>query len=285
MRFNKTTSNNYDDDIEYQKNNKEPSKSPSIPLFVSPESNTNNLIVVGTIKVDEHSRLTFSKRIKTVLPISAGDTIVVYKELATNDLIFKIQRYNEVFDTWSIKRKKNEINTLSNNSSIEEKVKNISENSNKEYGKNKKLQPQLKSDIKIMIIDDEPDILETYKSVLLEFSKEDNEKPYVINTFISSVDAAIHFLEINRNYNSSSPYYDLIIIDVKIPDLNGIQLYQILKIINLNIKILFISALDAVNDLVGVLPGIGSEDIIKKPFNIGEFYSKVKEKINSYNYQ
>ena len=129
-----------------------------------------------------------------------------------------------------------------------------------------------------MIIDDEPDIIETYKSVLLEFSKEDNEKPYVINTFISSVDAAIHFLEINRNYNNSSPYYDLIIIDVKIPDLNGIQLYQILKIINLNIKILFISALDVVNDLVGVLPGIGLEDIIKKPFDIGDFYSKVKEK-------
>ena len=52
-----------------------------------------------------------------------------------------------------------------------------------------------------MIIDDEPDIIETYKSVLLEFSKEDNEKPYTINTFISSIDAAIHFLEINRNYN------------------------------------------------------------------------------------
>ncbi len=122
MRFNKTKSNKDNDDIEYQKNNKEPSTSPSIPLFTSPESNANNLIVVGTIRVDEHSRLTFSKRIKTVFPISPGDTIVVYQELATNDLIFKIQRYNEVFDTWSIKRKKNDIITPSKNSSLKEKV-------------------------------------------------------------------------------------------------------------------------------------------------------------------
>lgn len=280
MRFNKTKSNKDNNDIEYQKNNKEPSTSPSIPLFTSPESNDNNLIVVGTIRVDEHSRLTFSKRIKTVFPISPGDTIVVYQELATNDLIFKVQRYNEVFDTWRVKRKENDIVTPSKNSSIKEKYNDIKENSNDEYDENKK-QQRPKSDVKIMIIDDEPDIIETYKSVLLEFSKEDNEKPYTVNTFISSIDAAIHFLEINRNYKDSPPYYDLIIIDIKIPDISGIQLYQILKTINLNIKILFISALDAVNDLVGVLPGIRTEDIIKKPFDIEVFYTKVQEKINS----
>ncbi len=94
--------------------------------------------------------------------------------------------------------------------------------------------------------------------------------------------AAIHFLEISRNYKILFPYYDLIIIDVKIPDINGIQLYRILKIIEPNIKILFISVLYVVHDVVGVLPGIKSEDILKKPVDSSEFYLKVKEKINFY---
>jgi CheY-like chemotaxis protein len=284
MRFNKMKPNNNDDNNdEFQRNSNLFASSSSTSMQPSSEMNTNNLFVVGTIKVDEHSRLTFSKRIKTVFPVFPGDTIAVYQEMATNDLIFKVQRYNEVTDIWSIKRKKNNVTSLTNNNPLKEKYNKKNENLSNVYVKNKRQIPQLTSEIKIMIIDDEPDVIETYKVALYEYSKEEYEKPYVITTFASSIDAAKHFLEISRDNKNSTPYYDLIIIDVKIPDINGIQLYQILKIIDLNSKIIFISALDAVNDLAGVLPGIKLEDIIKKPCDIGEFYSKVKDKIHSYN--
>jgi hypothetical protein len=35
---------------------------------------SNRLIAVDTIRVDEHSRLTFTKKVKNVFPIVVGDT-------------------------------------------------------------------------------------------------------------------------------------------------------------------------------------------------------------------
>jgi hypothetical protein len=47
----------------------------------------------------------------------------------------------------------------------------------------------------------------------------------------------------------------------------------------MHVKVLFISALDKAEDLEGVLPGITSKDIIKKPFSSEIFISKIKEKL------
>ena len=273
MRFNKTMSNNEDDDYKNteKKNN---SKAINSSLY-TPSNSYNNLIVVGTIKVDEHSRLTFSKRIKTVFPIFPGDTVVVYQEQSNNDLLFKIQRLNEISDTWIVKRKKELFQSSTNNRNEDEISKIALQEKRKESG-----QDQINSNKKIMIIDDEPEILDTYKSVLNELNNTNDKEPFVIDAFTSSIEAAKHFLEIYKNHKYSTPYYDLIIIDVRIPTINGIQLYQIMRIIDLNIKTLFISALDAVSEIEGILPGIKTEDILKKPFNIDEFYSKVNDKIN-----
>jgi DNA-binding response OmpR family regulator len=39
---------------------------------------------------------------------------------------------------------------------------------------------------------------------------------------------------------------------------------------------LFVSALDAAKDMVSILPGIGLDDVIRKPVDIGQFLSRVK---------
>ena len=88
MRFNVSRSDKQNDD-EYHKNNKESTILNSSPFSTLGESDINNLIVIGTIKVDEHSRLTFSKKIKSVFPIFPGDTIVVYQYMTKNDLLFR----------------------------------------------------------------------------------------------------------------------------------------------------------------------------------------------------
>jgi len=50
-----------------------------------------------------------------------------------------------------------------------------------------------------------------------------------------------------------------------------------LKAINRNIKILFVSALDAVPELVSILPDVKStNDIIKKPVALDDFIMAVK---------
>jgi DNA-binding response OmpR family regulator len=61
--------------------------------------------------------------------------------------------------------------------------------------------------------------------------------------------------------------------------ISGLQSYQLFKTINPDTKILFISALDAAEDLVCTLPGIKSKDILKKPLDSQDFISKVNEKL------
>jgi DNA-binding NtrC family response regulator len=60
-------------------------------------------------------------------------------------------------------------------------------------------------------------------------------------------------------------FFRLVIIDIRMPHINGIQLYQILKILNPSIKILFITSLDAVNELTSILSEVKSTDMIRKP--------------------
>jgi two-component system, OmpR family, response regulator ChvI len=61
------------------------------------------------------------------------------------------------------------------------------------------------------------------------------------------------------------------------PNFNGIQLYYRLKAINPKIKVLFVTALDAAQEMVSTLPNIRLDDvIIRKPVDIEQFLYKVK---------
>jgi CheY-like chemotaxis protein len=270
-----------------------PSLSPTSPTSTSPQSgyslaeyDVNNLIVVGVVKVDEHSRLTFTKRIKNVFPVNPGNSIVIYQDMTNNNLLFKVQRENEVSDIWIVKKRNENVKAFYDMSSLREKSKIIDINVDKDTGKAKQLQQQqksrqLKSVYNIMMIDDDKDTLELFKSMLLDFYEQDKQKQkYNVDTFRSSIDATKKFLDTNCAGDYSSAY-DLIIIDIKIPVINGIQLYQIFRILDLNVKILFISGIDVAGELAGLLPGIRPEYIFKKPFKTEDFISKIEEIIQT----
>jgi two-component system, OmpR family, response regulator ChvI len=115
----------------------------------------------------------------------------------------------------------------------------------------------------IMLVDDEPDILLTYKTYL-------DSAGYNVDSFTDPREALMHFAHADPNN------YNLVLMDIRMPNLNGIQLYYRLKAINPNIKILFVSALDAAQEMVSILPGIGLDDVIRKPVDNDQFLSKVK---------
>jgi DNA-binding response OmpR family regulator len=77
-------------------------------------------------------------------------------------------------------------------------------------------------------------------------------------------------------FTSNPRLYDLIILDIRMENLNGLQLYQCMKAINPTSKLLFASALDAAKELTSVLPDIQSQDIIKKPVDRENFIKTVK---------
>ena len=116
----------------------------------------------------------------------------------------------------------------------------------------------------IMLVDDDPDILLTYKSILIEENCN-------IETFTDAQEAFNHFAKANHSY------YDLVLLDIRMPDINGLQLYYKLKAINMAIKIMFVSALDAADELISMLPGVRVDyDIIRKPVNRENFVNKIK---------
>ena len=102
-----------------------------------------------------------------------------------------------------------------------------------------------------MIVDDQEDRLFTFKSALKKFLN-----PFNVETFKNSEEALIRFTE---------SHYDLVILDIRLPRINGIQLYKIMKSIRPDVKALFVSALDSAEEFITILPGMHSSNILKKP--------------------
>ena len=103
---------------------------------------------------------------------------------------------------------------------------------------------------RILIVDDEPDVTLTLKTVL-----ENNE--YAVDAFNDSVMALENFkrkaaaavsnddLDIVDHLKKGEGkyyYYDLVLSDFKMPDINGFELYQKIKEIDKNIKVRFLTA-------------------------------------------
>jgi DNA-binding response OmpR family regulator len=86
-------------------------------------------------------------------------------------------------------------------------------------------EPKLASK-KILVVDDESDITFTLQSIL-----EDNG--FIVDIHTNPVSAL-------RNFQVNS--YDLILLDIKMPDMNGFELYNKMKEIDNRAKICFLTA-------------------------------------------
>ncbi|HZD36287.1 MAG TPA: response regulator [Nitrososphaeraceae archaeon] len=125
-------------------------------------------------------------------------------------------------------------------------------------------QQQIQSDsCNILLVDDDKDILLTFKEVL-------EVEGYNVKLFSDPKDALEHFL-LTDPY-----YYHLVLMDIRMPCLNGIQLYLKVKAISPDTKVLFITALDAVDELVSILPEVEANDIMRKPVESKHFLSEVR---------
>ncbi len=123
----------------------------------------------------------------------------------------------------------------------------------------------------IMIVDDEPDTLFTYKSLL--FAEGHN-----VQAFTDPQKALRNFVQLS----DPSSYYNLVLLDIRMPGLNGLQLFYRIKAISPNIKIMFISALDIAEELTSILPDMKHDDIIKKPVERKYFVSKINSALQEH---
>ncbi|HEX7274086.1 MAG TPA: response regulator [Nitrososphaeraceae archaeon] len=119
---------------------------------------------------------------------------------------------------------------------------------------------------KILLVDDEKDDL----VVLEKFLKLGG---FEVNSFSNPRQALLH-------YANTDPYsYDLIISDIRMPEINGFQLYYRLKSIKHDVKILFATCLNIAEELLTLLPEVGPQQVIQKPIDKEKFIEIVKRQI------
>ena len=164
------------------------------------------------------------------------------------------------YSTYIVKRKN--ILTLSDVG-----ISNKTSLSEKQLGSSIEDFPKKNDNKRIILVDDEQDILFTYK-IFLE------DQDYDVTSFIDPVFAL--------NYIRNIPNFKdlLIILDIRMKNLNGIQLYQQIKSIDPTIKILFITALDILDEFSTIIPGISTKQVMRKPVDKKLFTTTVKKLLN-----
>lgn len=72
-----------------------------------------------------------------------------------------------------------------------------------------------------------------------------------------------------------SHQFDVIILDITLPDGNGIDLISVIKSTQENASILILSAKNSLDDKINGLD-LGADDYLTKPFHMGELNSRIK---------
>ncbi len=219
------------------------------------------LVAIDTVSIDDHSRFIFTKKLKRIFPVQPQDTIAFYHNNHNNRIILNIQRGTNVVGTWICQNMKDIYEpSISQNNLVTDQKHNLEKQQEKRSQNNTKgldicVEQQEHNIPNIMIVDDDEDILFSFRSSLEQkFLNTIN-----IEAFKSSDEALIRFTEC---------HYDLVILDIRLPGINGLQLYKIMKSISPDVKALFVSALDSAEEFITILPGIRRSNILKKPVDM-----------------
>ena len=122
----------------------------------------------------------------------------------------------------------------------------------------------MKRDERILVVDDEPDNISVF-SIGLE------DEGFTVDTFIDPQLALSAF---------KAETYDLLILDIKMPNMNGFELYEKIKKIDNKLKVCFLTAFGEGyhEEFRRRFPASSSDVIfIRKPIRIDDLVKKVNE--------
>ena len=116
---------------------------------------------------------------------------------------------------------------------------------------------------KIIMVDDEPDVNITIKTVL------EDTNLFLVDTF-NNAETALSIFRPN--------FYDLALLDIRMPEMNGFQLCRKLREIDKKIKICFLTATellyykDTDSDIIN---GLGTNCFVPKPVNTTDLVNRL----------
>jgi len=113
--------------------------------------------------------------------------------------------------------------------------------------------------MRLLIIEDEPKLAESLKMGL-------QEKGYAVDVACTGKDGL---------FMAEYEQYDVIILDILLPEINGLDICQRLRKSRNNVPILMLTAKDTIDDLVTGLDS-GADDYLTKPFAFRELLARVR---------
>ncbi len=122
----------------------------------------------------------------------------------------------------------------------------------------------------IVIVDDDESSLTLYESFLEHCG---SSSPLKVKTFNLPEQALKYLID----YPDS---YDLVVVDIRMPKMSGVRLFQALKAANPHARVIFLSSLDAGPELLDIFPDIKPNQFIRKPINRSEFVRAILAEIS-----
>ncbi|MBI4697706.1 MAG: response regulator transcription factor [Nitrospirae bacterium] len=113
--------------------------------------------------------------------------------------------------------------------------------------------------MRILLVEDEKNVARFIKKGL-------TEEFYTVEVAVNGKDGL---------FMASNAAYDLIILDVMLPDIDGMELCKRLRSSNIKTPIMMLTAVDAVESKVKGLD-IGADDYLTKPFVFEEFLARIR---------
>lgn len=118
---------------------------------------------------------------------------------------------------------------------------------------------------RILVVDDEPDVALTFKVGLEDYFQDNERRRFEVHTYNNSVLALSEF---------KPHFYDLMLVDVYMPKMNGFQLCEKILELDANVRVCFMSAAEINTEaLREVYPKLGFGCFMKKPVEV-EYLAK-----------
>lgn len=116
---------------------------------------------------------------------------------------------------------------------------------------------------RILVVDDEPDICLVLKIVL-------DKTGFLVDSYYNPILALDEF---------KPNFYDLIILDIQMPDINGLQLYREIKKRDVKAKICFLTASESIFDIAYKFSPVYT--FIRKPIQNNDLIRIVNDLLNN----
>jgi CheY-like chemotaxis protein len=131
-------------------------------------------------------------------------------------------------------------------------------------------------EFRIMFVENEKDILRVIKRGLESFETNDTSNKFKVDAYQDSE------LALQSFQNHPDNYYDLVLTDLKMPKINGFELYKRIREKNPRMKFAFMTAYDNIDKAQFVNnSSIDPNSLISKPVTVSKLKSKLINIITS----